>query len=168
MAAPSTNYPTKNTTQELVNDSFDKDFSVIAVETLGYDSANNVMVRMAADSSGRSVMAGSIRANKVQQATTITSSTGETTVLTQVASTYLDVYGVIVTNTSTTACEVIFKDSTSGTSRFSIEVPGTETRGFMLPESGGHNQDTVNNNWTATCGTSVSSIKITMFAIKNT
>ena len=168
MAAPSTNYPTKNTTQELVNESFDKDFSIIAVELVGYDPSANALVRVSVDPNGRIVSGGSSRASKVAQATTITSSLTETTVLTAVASTYLDVYGVIVANTSSTACEVIFKDSTSGTTRFSIEVPGTETRGFMLPESGAHTQAAVNTNWTATCGTSVASIKITMLAVKNT
>lgn len=119
------------------------------------------------DKLGKQVVVGSIRDLKTTQATTITSSTSENTVLTAVASTFLDVYGVIVCNTSATACDVTFKDSTAGTTRFNIYVPAGETRGFMLPESAAHNQATVNNNWTATCSASVASIKITMFAVKN-
>lgn len=120
------------------------------------------------DKLGKQVVVGSIRDLKTTQQTTITSSTSETTVLTAVASTFLDVYGVIVTNTSATVTKVTFKDATAGTTRFVIEIPATETRGFMLSESAAHNQASVNNNWTATCGTSVASVEITMFAVKNT
>lgn len=125
------------------------------------------LVGALADKLGKQVVVGSIRDLKVQQQTTITASTGETTVLTQVASTFLDVYGVIIANTSASACDVTFKDSTGGTTRFDFQVPAGDTRGFMLPESGAIPQATVNNNWTATCGTSVTSIKITMLAVKN-
>lgn len=113
------------------------------------------------------VTLGSPRELKVQQQTTITASTSETTVLTAVASTFLDVYGVILTNTSATGVSVAFKDSTAGTERFRIYVPATETRGFMLPASCGHQQAVVNNNWTATSSASVSSLYITMFGNKN-
>lgn len=119
------------------------------------------------DKLGKQVFVNSIRDLKLVQQTTITASTAETTVLTAVASTFLDVYGVIVTNTSATVTKVTFKDATSGTTRFVIEVPATETRGFMLTESAAVPQATVNNNWTATCGTSVSSVEITMLAVKN-
>lgn len=119
------------------------------------------------DKLGKQVVVGSIRDLKTTQQTTITSSTSETTVLTAVASTFLDIYGVIVTNTSATATKVTFKDATAGTTRFVIQVPATETRGFMLPESAAHNQASVNNNWTATAGTSVASLEITIMAVKN-
>lgn len=125
------------------------------------------LVGALADKLGKQVVVGSIRDLKVQQQTTITSSTAETTVLTSVASTFLDVYGVIVVNSSATATNVTFKDATAGTTRFNIYVPAGDTRGFMLPESGAHNQAVVANNWTATCGTSVASILITMLAVKN-
>jgi len=119
------------------------------------------------DKIGKQVVVGSIRDLKVAQITTITSSTSETTVLTAVASTFLDVYGVIVVNSSATATNVSFKDATAGTTRFNIYVPAGETRGFMLNESAGHNQATVNNNWTATSSASVASVIITMLAVKN-
>ena len=119
------------------------------------------------DKLGKQVVVGSIRDLKGQQITTITSSTAETTCVTAVASTFLDIYGMIVTNSSATASNVAFKDSTAGTTRFNIYVPAGETRGFMLPESGAVTQATVNNNWTATCGTSVASIVITALYVKN-
>lgn len=120
-----------------------------------------------ADKLGKQVVVGSIRDLKGNQFTTITSSTSETTVVTQVTSTFLDVYGVIVENTSATASKVTFKDSTSGTTQFEIYVPAGDTRGFMLPESGAFKQTTVNTNWTATCGTSVASIVISVLYVKN-
>ena len=119
------------------------------------------------DKLGKQVVVGSIRDLKGSQFTTITSSTAETTVVTAVAATFLDIYGVIIENTSAAACKVTFKDSTAGTTRFEIYVPAGDTRGFMLPESGATKQAAVNNNWTATCGTSVASIVITIFYIQN-
>lgn len=119
------------------------------------------------DKLGKQVVVGSIRDLKVNQITTITSSTSETTVLTAVASTFLDVYGVICVNSSGTATNVSFKDATSGTTRFNIYIPAGETRGFMLPESGAVAQSAVNNNWTATSSQSISSLIITMLAVKN-
>lgn len=108
-----------------------------------------------------------LRTSKVFQDTTI-SNTNETTVLSAEALTYHDVYGVIVTNTSATATEVAFKDDTAGTTRFTIAVPAGDTRGFMLPPTGAYNQTATNKNWTATAADSVSSLLITVFAVKNT
>lgn len=125
------------------------------------------LVGALSDKLGKQVVVGSIRDLKGNQFTTITSSTSETTVVTAVASTFLDVYGVIVENTSATASKVTFKDSTAGTTQFEIYVPAGDTRGFMLPESGAFKQTTVNTNWTATCGTSVASIVISMLYVKN-
>jgi hypothetical protein len=129
-------------------------------------SASGDYSQQSTDIKGRVITATAPRTLKTAQQTTITSSTTETTVLTAVASTFLDVYGVIVANTSATACDVTFKDSTAGTTRFNIYVPAGETRGFMLPMDAAHNQSAVNNNWTATCSASVASIKITMLAVK--
>ena len=126
------------------------------------------LVGATADKLGRQVVVlGNVRDLKGNQVTTITSSTTETTVVTAVASTFLDVYGCIVENTSATGSKVTFKDSTAGTTQFEIYVPPTETRGFMLPSSDGFKQTTVNTSWTATCGASVASIVITMLYVKN-
>lgn len=119
------------------------------------------------DDLGKLVVVGSIRDLKANQITTITSSTSETTVVTAVASTFMDVYGCIVVNSSATAANVSFKDSTAGTTRFNIYVPAGETRGFMLNESAAIAQTTVNNNWTATSSASVASLVITMLTVKN-
>jgi len=119
------------------------------------------------DKLGKQIVVGSIRDMKGVQHTTITSSTSETTIATAAASTFLDLYGLIITNTSATACSVTIKDATAGTTRLVVEVPATDTRGFMANESAAIPQATVNNNWTATCGTSVASIEITALYVKN-
>jgi hypothetical protein len=125
------------------------------------------MVGALADKLGKQVVVGSIRDLKVVQKTTITASTSETTIGTAVASTFLDLYGLIIANSSATVCSVTIKDATAGTTRAIFTVPAGDTRGFMLPESGGLVQATVNNNWTATCSASVSSIEITALFVKN-
>ncbi len=119
------------------------------------------------DKLGKQVVVNSIRDLKGVQKTTITSSTGETTIITAVASTFLDLYGLIVANTSATATSVTIKDSSSGTTRVILRCPAGDTRGFMLTESAAIPQATVNNNWTATCADSVASIEITALYVKN-
>lgn len=126
------------------------------------------LVGAMADKLGRQVVVvGNVRDNKGNQITTITSSTSETTVVTAVASTFLDVYGCIVVNSSATAANVSFKDSTAGTTQFNVYVPAGETRGFMLPSSDAFKQTTTNNNWTATSSASVASLIISMLYVKN-
>lgn len=120
------------------------------------------------DDIGRQVITGSIRDLKVNQQTTITSSTSETTIVTAgAAGVFHDLYGLIISNTSATGLSVTIKDATAGTTRFIIYVPATDTRGFMLPESAGHNQAAAANNWTATCSASVASVQITALCVKN-
>lgn len=102
-----------------------------------------------------------IREQRGNQVTTITTSVAETTIATAVVGNFIDIYGLIVTNTSPTAVNVAIKDATLGTTRLNIAVPANETRGFMLPASDGHKQATINNNWTATVSASVTSVIIT-------
>jgi hypothetical protein len=120
------------------------------------------------DKLGKQVVVGSVRDLKANQVTTITSSASETTIVTAVASTFLDLYGLFVTNTSATAVNVAIKDSTAGTTRLNIAVPAGETRGFTLNESAAIKQTTVNNNWTATSSASVASLVITALTVANT
>lgn len=119
------------------------------------------------DKLGKQIVVGAIRDLKGQQKTTITSSTTETTIVTAVTSTFLDLYGLIIANTSASACKVTIKDSSGGTTRFVFYVPAGDTRGFMLPVDSAVPQATVNTAWTATCGTSVDSIEITALYVKN-
>jgi hypothetical protein len=100
-----------------------------------------------------------------QNTTTITASTAETTILAQVASTFLDLTSIIAINTSATAVRVDFRDATAGTIRFSLYIPAGDTRGFALPVP--MPQTTVNNNWTAQCSASVTDVRIFIQAVRD-
>ncbi len=130
--------------------------------------SNGQVVNAMRDKLGKQVVVGAVRDLKGSQKTTITSSTSETTIITAVASTFLDLYELVIANTSASACNVTIKDATAGTTRFIIAVPAGDTRGFSLPAGDGHKQATVNNNWTATCSASVASIEITALFVQNT
>lgn len=130
-------------------------------------SADNDVQAPWLDRHGSSIVElGAPRGLKDQQKTTITSSTSETTIVTAVASVFMDLYGLVITNTSATACNVTIKDATAGTTRYVFAVPAGETRGFMLPSSDAHKQAVVNNNWTATCSASVASIEVTALTVR--
>jgi hypothetical protein len=129
--------------------------------------ADGQVANLITDKLGKLVAVQSIRDLKGDAPLTISASIAETTLIAAVASTFIDVYGVIVTNTSATACEVVFRDVLAGTPRFSIECPAGDTRGFMLSESAAYKQATVNTAWTAQCSASVSSIKISALYVKN-
>jgi hypothetical protein len=124
-------------------------------------------VNFVADKLGKQVTVGSIRDLKGRQRTVITASTAETTIVTAVAATFLDVYRLVIANTSATACQVDIRDATAGSIVDTLEVPANGTVGWAGPESAAANQTTVNNNWTATCGTSVTSIIVTAYYVKN-
>lgn len=130
-------------------------------------SADNDVQALWVDRHGAQIMENAgPRGLKDQQVTTITSSTAETTIVTAVAAVFMDLHGLIITNTSATACVVTIKDATAGTTRMTIAIPAGETRGFMLPSTDAHKQAVVNNNWTATCSASVASINITAFTVR--
>lgn len=122
--------------------------------------------QLTTDQAGIVITAGAPRALKGRQVTTITSSTAETTIVTSVASTFLDMYGLILTNTSASATKVSIRDATAGGTISVFEVPATDTRGFMLPLDSAIPQAAVSNNWTAQCGTSVASLEVTVLFVK--
>lgn len=134
--------------------------------TAAQTNTNGDYGALSIDTSGILITAGAPRALKGRQATTITSSTSETTIVTAIASTFLDVYGLILTNTSATVTKVSIRDATAGGTITVLEVPATDTRGFMLPVDSAIPQATVNNNWTAQCGTSVASLEVSVLYVK--
>lgn len=119
------------------------------------------------DKLGKVIAVSAVRDLKGVQNTTITSSTSETTIVTAVASTFLDLYGLVLANKSASATQVTLKDATAGTTRAVFYVPAGETRGFMLDAGSAIPQAAVNNNWTVTCGTSVDSLYVTALYVKN-
>lgn len=97
------------------------------------------------------------------QHTTITSSTAETTILAAGgAREYRNINRLVIANTSATACVVTIRDSTAGTIREVFAVAAGANAGFALPSKDAVSQTVLNSAWTATCGTSVASIEITV------
>ena len=86
------------------------------------------------------------------------SSTTETTLLAAIASFFVDITAIIAINTSATPVRVDFRDSTAGTIRFGLEIPATDTRGFVLRYP--RYQTTANNNWTAQLSAAVTDVRI--------
>ena len=93
------------------------------------------------------------------------STTTETTILAQVASTFLDLVLLIITNTSATATRVDIRDTTGGTVRFSVAIAANG--GAVIPFNVPLKQATVNTNWTAQLSTAVTDIRIMAQAVKN-
>lgn len=99
------------------------------------------------------------------QTTTITSSTAETTIITQAASIFNDLTSIFISNTSATPVSVAIRDATAGTVIFTLYIPATDMRGISLTTP--WPQTTVNNNWTATSSGSVASLIISALFVKN-
>lgn len=119
------------------------------------------------DKLGKQICVGAIRELKGNQQTSISASTSETTIVTAVASTFLDLYGLVLANTGATTTKVSIRDDTAGTVRMIFEVPTLETRGFMLPVDSAVTQTAVNKNWTAQCASSTTALEVTALFVKN-
>jgi hypothetical protein len=111
-----------------------------------------------ADKQGRLITAGLAPPDLVNfQATTITASVSETTVVTAgAAGVFNDILGFIVTNSAAAGSYVTIKDSTGGTTRMKFWVPAFG--GVVFNPNTPMRQATAANNWTCTCGTSTTSI----------
>lgn len=99
------------------------------------------------------------------QTTTITSSTAETTIITSIASTFLDLVSIFISNTSVTAARVDIRDATAGTVIFQLYIPAGDMRGISLTTP--WPQTTVANNWTAQSSASVADLRVSALYIKN-
>jgi hypothetical protein len=124
-------------------------------------------VNFIADDLGRQVVVtGQVRDLIVQQVTTITSSTSETTILTAgAAGVFHDLKALMVANKSASATLITIRDATAGSAIAYIHCPAGDTRGVVFTTP--FKQTTAANNWTAQCGTSVDSVYITVQAEKN-
>lgn len=117
------------------------------------------------DIKGRVMTAGAPRALKGNVQVQLSNTTTETTIIAATASTFHDVYGIILANTGATTTKVSIRDDTAGTVRAIIEVPTLETRGFMLPVDSAMTQTAVNKNWTAQCGSATTALEVTAFYV---
>ncbi len=126
-------------------------------------------VNAISDKFGRQIVhLGSIRDLRSTQTTTISASTGETTVITAGASgIFNDVIMLLFSNTSTsTDTRIDIRDATAGSVIGSIFVPAKQTVGFAIPGSSVP-QTTAANNWTAQCSASTTDIRVFALYEKN-
>lgn len=100
-----------------------------------------------------------------QQKTTLSNTTSETTIVTAVTSTFLDVLSFNFVNSGSTATKVDIRDDTAGTIRATFFVPATDMRGqtYTLPFT----QTAVNKNWTAQCSAATTALEVTVQFVKN-
>lgn len=117
--------------------------------------------QLSTDLKGRVMTAGAPRALKGNTQTSLSNTTSETTIIAATASTFHDVYGLILANTGATTTKVSIRDDTAGTVRMIIEVPTLETRGFMLPVDSAVAQTATNKNWTAQCASATTALEVT-------
>lgn len=121
--------------------------------------------QVSTDIKGRMMTAGAPRSLKGTAQVSLGATTSETTIIAATASTFHDVYGLILANTGATTTKVSIRDDTAGTVRAIIEVPTLETRGFMLPVDSALPQTAVNKNWTAQCGSATTALEVTAFYV---
>lgn len=130
-------------------------------------SADGDVVRDMRDLKGRTVVSPHhVREMLFDGALTITASTAAQTLLSAVASTFLDLLSVTLVNTSATGTVVQLLDDDGTTVRWSGYCPPTDMRGivFQVPLT----MPTVNKAWKAKTTTSVSSVVISVQYVKNT
>jgi hypothetical protein len=112
---------------------------------------------------------GASRDLRATQKTTISASTGETTIVTAGASgIFNDLFGLVLANTGATTTKVDIRDATGGSIIATVEVPTLETRGFMLSAGSAIPQTTAANNWTAQCANATTAMEITALYLKTT
>lgn len=116
---------------------------------------------------GRQIIAGSVRGLKGNIFTTLIATTGQLSLIPAISTAFIDVYGCILENTSSSTCTVTFRDATAATPQFEFTVPGGDTRGFMVAESGAYRQTAQNTSWTIQCNIAVTSIAASLLYVKN-
>ena len=116
------------------------------------------------DKLGRVVVApGHVRDLVTNQYTQLTNTT-ETTIVTAVAATYLDITSLIITNASNQAVNVTLRDATAGTTRAVLNLAANGGVVFNPPAP--LKQAAVNSNWTAQLS-ATATVNITAIAVQN-
>lgn len=100
-----------------------------------------------------------------QNSITLTSGT-ETTLLASVASTFLDITELIMSNTSATLVRVDIRDATAGTVRLSVAL-AANGGGAVMHFDPPLKQTAVTNNWTAQLSGAVTDVRIFAQAVQN-
>lgn len=121
------------------------------------------------DKSGKMIVNSALRSLKGVQLTAISCSATETNITpSSTGGNFIDIYGLVLSNLSTTSVQqVTIKDSSGGTSRLIFEVPLSDTRGFMVPVDAAVPQATSSQSWTATLSNSSGPFQITALYVTN-
>lgn len=127
--------------------------------------ADGDLTRIQADDQGRVVIAGFAPRDLVDQNTITLSSTSETTLLAQVASTFLDLTFLSASNSSGTGVRLDIRDATTGTVRLSMYLAASGG-GFVMNFTQPFQQTAVNNNWTAQLSAAVTDVRVTAAAVR--
>lgn len=133
--------------------------------TLPAAVADGDRARAISDDVGRQITIPHAPRDLVTQNTTTISSAAETTILSAVSGTFLDVTMLILSNTAQTSVRVDIRDDTAGTVRMGIEL--APKGGAVIPFNVPMAQTATNKNWTAQLSTATTDVRIFVQAILN-
>ena len=121
-----------------------------------------------ADKVGKLIVNGALRTTKQRQVTTITTTTQTAIVSAGAAGVFNDIYAIIITNQTATACTVAVADG-AGTVLV-IAAPAGDTRGFTVPVDSAFIQNAAATAWFATLSVAVGSpgVSISVQYVQNT
>ncbi len=137
------------------------------------NASNGNLVAVMADKAGRLVATtGHVRELVGVQATTISASTAETTIITAGgANVFVDLSCLIISTTDAAAATITIKDATGGTTRMVLDYPNAAAAPtgapIVIPFPIPVPQAAANNNWTATVSVNAGAVHITAVFIKN-
>ncbi len=135
--------------------------------TLPTAVANGDLVRLQTDDFGRLVTSPHSPRDLVRKQHTVITAATETTIATAVSATFLDLIGLMISNSAAAEALVEISDSTTGANVLVFDL-AAGGGGVALNFSAPIPQTTVNNNWTATVTPASSSIYITAITVDRT
>lgn len=124
-------------------------------------SANGDVVNAMMDLYGRLIARGALRESILPPQYTSLTNGSTTAIVTANATNKLDLYGLIVANTTGAVVDVLIEDGSTDVT--TITVPADDTRGFMLSVDSAIPQNAVNTAWNAT---GANGVNITALAVK--
>ena len=130
--------------------------------------ADGQRVNLIADKVGKLIAVGGIRQLMATQTSSLTTAAETVIVNALNATTFADMYGLVLANTGATAAAVSIRYGVASSVALSFYVPAGDTRGFMLPVDSAiaGSLSTANLSWTAQASLTTT-ISATTFYVKN-
>lgn len=130
--------------------------------------ADGQRVNLISDKVGKLIAVGAIRELKATQTSSLTTAAEATIINAINATTYADIYGIILANTGATTSRIDIRYGTGSTIVATFEVPTLDTRGFMLPVDSAlaGSLSTANVSWTGQLA-ATTNMSVTAFYVKN-